>query len=278
MTTQIQIGNPNLSMLAQVKFPIIYSESSKVISAIDFRTNRPSDVVSTLVSIYDSRDLFVKELQVLLAQRLLAVTDGNYEKEVHLSLLVNVRDSHCSWHDLGQRRNLEILKIRFGEAPLQVCEVMLKDMTDSKRIDQHVQTQNSVGTQCNPIAAPDIDDVQSVLHPTIISRHFWPQFQTAKILMPGQLREYVPLRTAKVFVVLNHVQYSRIICARVYNVQTRQETTLFLSPWEHPSRDPITRSHYQRGCSTPRSRIYRAILGAGYDSCDDMHVPLLTLI
>ncbi|KAI0269951.1 ubiquitin-protein ligase [Gloeopeniophorella convolvens] len=117
----------------------------------DFRANKPSDVVSTLVSIYDSKDLFIKELQVLLAQRLLAVTDGNYEKE---------------------RRNLEILKIRFGEAPLQVCEVMLKDMTDSKRIDQHVQAQSL-----------------SVVHPTIISRHFWPQFQSTKILMPGQLRE-----------------------------------------------------------------------------------------
>ncbi|KAF8264772.1 ubiquitin-protein ligase [Lactarius quietus] len=117
----------------------------------DFRANKPSDVVSTLVSIYDSKDLFVKELQVLLAQRLLAVTDGNYEKE---------------------RRNLEILKIRFGEAPLQVCEVMLKDMTDSKRIDQHVQSQSS-----------------SVMRPTIISRHFWPQFQSSKIRMPGQLRE-----------------------------------------------------------------------------------------
>lgn len=49
----------------------------------DFRTNKPSDVISTLVSIYDSKDLFVKELQVLLAQRLLAITDGNFEKEVH---------------------------------------------------------------------------------------------------------------------------------------------------------------------------------------------------
>lgn len=47
---------------------------------VDFRTNKPSDVISTLVSIYDSKDLFVKELQVLLAQRLLAITDDNFEK------------------------------------------------------------------------------------------------------------------------------------------------------------------------------------------------------
>ena len=35
--------------------------------------------------------------------------------------------------------------------------------------------------------------MQSVMHPTIISRHFWPQFQSSKIQMPGQLREYVDL-------------------------------------------------------------------------------------
>ncbi|KAI0953198.1 hypothetical protein AcW1_007481 [Taiwanofungus camphoratus] len=117
----------------------------------DFRTNKPGDVISTLVSIYDSKDLFVKELQVLLAQRLLATTGGNFERE---------------------RRNIEILKIRFGEAALQVCEVMLRDMTDSKRIDQHVQSQKNL-----------------VLHPTIISRHFWPSLQSSNFVMPGQFKQ-----------------------------------------------------------------------------------------
>ncbi|KAG6879047.1 hypothetical protein C0992_005592, partial [Termitomyces sp. T32_za158] len=79
-------------------------EPEPVDAGPDFRTNKPSDVISTLVSIYDSKDLFVKELQ---------------------------------------RRNIEILKIQFGEAALQVCEVMLKDMTDSKRIDGHVQSRQA---------------------------------------------------------------------------------------------------------------------------------------
>ena len=48
----------------------------------DFRTNKPSDTISTLVSIYDSKDLFIKELQVLLAQRLLAIQDGDFDSEV----------------------------------------------------------------------------------------------------------------------------------------------------------------------------------------------------
>jgi len=37
-------------------------------------------VISTLVSIYDSKDLFVTELQVLLVQRHLAIKDGNFER------------------------------------------------------------------------------------------------------------------------------------------------------------------------------------------------------
>ncbi|KAH7885407.1 hypothetical protein F5I97DRAFT_2033205 [Phlebopus sp. FC_14] len=116
----------------------------------DFRASKTSDVISTIVSIYDSKDLFIKELQVLLAQRLLAIKDGNFDRE---------------------RRNIEILKIRFGESALQVCEVMLRDMTDSRRIDQHVQSQKA-----------------SIMHPIIISRHFWPALETSSIVMPGQFQ------------------------------------------------------------------------------------------
>lgn len=116
----------------------------------DFRASKSSDVISTIVSIYDTKDLFIKELQVLLAQRLLAVKDGNFDRE---------------------RRNVEILKIRFGEAALQVCEVMLRDMTDSRRIDQHVQSQTA-----------------SSMHPTIISRHFWPALESSDMVMPGQFQ------------------------------------------------------------------------------------------
>ncbi|KAF5377908.1 hypothetical protein D9615_006791 [Tricholomella constricta] len=128
-------------------------EPEPVDAGPDFRANKPSDVISTLVSIYDSKDLFVKELQVLLAQRLLSITDEDTDKVEK------------------ERRNIEILKIRFGEAALQVCEVMLKDMTDSKRIDGHVQSQKP-----------------SIVHPTIISRHFWPSLESSDIIMPGQFQ------------------------------------------------------------------------------------------
>lgn len=117
----------------------------------DFRTSKPGDIVSTLVSIYDSRDLFVKELQSLLAQRLLAVKDHNYDNET---------------------RNVEILKLRFGETALQLCDVMLKDVADSRRIDKHMATR-----------------LNTPLHPAIISHLFWPNVQPTSFKMPGQFQK-----------------------------------------------------------------------------------------
>lgn len=114
---------------------LVYSTSTK-----DFRASKTSDIISTIVSIYDSKDLFVKELQVLLAQRLLAIKDGNFDREVCPSF----GSIHGVLVTVFKRRNIEILKIRFGESALQVCEVMLRDMTDSRRIDQHVQSQRPV--------------------------------------------------------------------------------------------------------------------------------------
>jgi anaphase-promoting complex subunit 2 len=90
-----------------------------------------------LVSIYDTREVIFKELQVLLGTRLLAVKNYDAVKEV---------SSTCHFFKklvliivcLKQIRTIELLKIRFGEAPLGVCDVMLKDMADSKRINDHV--------------------------------------------------------------------------------------------------------------------------------------------
>ena len=64
--------------------------------------------------------------------------------KLDIATLVEISEMREEW------RNVEILKIRFGEATLQVCEVMLKDMTDSKRIDGHVQSQQYVCPASNP--------------------------------------------------------------------------------------------------------------------------------
>jgi anaphase-promoting complex subunit 2 len=94
-------------------------EPEPVDAGPDFRANKPSDVVSTLVSIYDSKDLFVKELQVLLAQRLLAVTDGNYEKEVCTLIRQDLIAYDANVDSVGiwrsSRFGLEKLRCRFAK-------------------------------------------------------------------------------------------------------------------------------------------------------------------
>ncbi|VDK26554.1 unnamed protein product [Anisakis simplex] len=81
-----------------------------------FRQN--ADVFNMLVSVYGSKELFVKEYRQLLAERLTK-----------------------SWNrdPLFELRYLELLKQRFSEGELQQCEVMLKDMRDSDVVDRWVR-------------------------------------------------------------------------------------------------------------------------------------------
>ncbi|KAM0747435.1 hypothetical protein T439DRAFT_359225 [Meredithblackwellia eburnea MCA 4105] len=118
----------------------------------DYRKSKGSDIIQMLVSIYDTKDVFVKELQVLLAQRLLVIKDYALDKEI---------------------KNVEILKTRFGEQSLLGCEVMLKDLQESKRIDNRVH--EVLG--------------ETPLHVTIVSRLFWPAFQSTTLKLSGQLAQ-----------------------------------------------------------------------------------------
>jgi anaphase-promoting complex subunit 2 len=48
----------------------------------EFRTGKAADIVGTLVSIYETKEVIVKELQSYLALRLLAIDDYDSVKEV----------------------------------------------------------------------------------------------------------------------------------------------------------------------------------------------------
>lgn len=113
-----------------------------------------------------------------------------------------------------ERRSVEILKIRFGDAALQVCSVMLKDVDDSRRVDEGVrgrlevridQSSFTLPPTClrysNGLAASVDRNVgaenmltfvsQTVVHPTIISHHFWPPLESGEIVLSGQMKECV---------------------------------------------------------------------------------------
>ncbi|CAG7847581.1 Anaphase-promoting complex subunit 2 AltName: Full=20S cyclosome/APC complex protein apc2 [Serendipita indica DSM 11827] len=114
-----------------------------------FRTMRPSDLISTLVSIYDSHELFIKELQTLFSTLFLQSREDSFDAE---------------------KRQLEILKLRFGDTALQSIDVMLADMQSAVRVHKQIQ-----------------ETEESVLKPAIISRWFWPEApEPDTFKMPGQ--------------------------------------------------------------------------------------------
>ncbi|XP_033327037.1 anaphase promoting complex subunit morula [Megalopta genalis] len=126
---------------------------------------RVSDIISTLVSVYGSQDLFVNEYRTLLADRLLSQLNYHTEREI---------------------RHLELLKRRFGENQLHFCEVMLKDVYDSKRIDGHIQSDTSYTLEKEEFPTSAL----------ILSAQFWPPFkENWKLELPKivqtQLNKYV---------------------------------------------------------------------------------------
>ena len=41
---------------------------------------------------------------------------------------------------------MELLKLRFGDSAMHLCDVMLKDLADSKRVDTNIKARRPEGT------------------------------------------------------------------------------------------------------------------------------------
>jgi len=94
---------------------------------------------------------------------------------------------------------LELLKVRFGEAPLQACEVMLKDIQDSGRVDGVIRRNQKLDPSEEEIGAaranPDMLDenlnpeglLKPSLHAKILSRLFWPQLHDDGYRVPDDI-------------------------------------------------------------------------------------------
>jgi anaphase-promoting complex subunit 2 len=109
-------------------------------------TQKPVDILAMLVGIYGSQDLFVNEYRSMLADKLLSNLEFDTEKEVH---------------------TLELLKLRFGEQSLRQCEIMIKDVDDSKRVVSNVRSR-----QGTPYS--DKEKENYVVDAVIVSDIFWP--------------------------------------------------------------------------------------------------------
>jgi anaphase-promoting complex subunit 2 len=82
----------------------------------EYKKSKVEDVIYFLLTLWD-RDDFINELKNILGDHLLRCQDLEYQKEIRL---------------------LELIKIRLGEDKLQACEVMLRDVLESRRINDTI--------------------------------------------------------------------------------------------------------------------------------------------
>ena len=127
---------------------------------------RSADIISMLVNIYGSKELFVNEYRSLLSNRLLAQRSYDTDKEI---------------------RYLELLKLRFGDVPLHQCEVMLKDIGDSKRINSHLHSGEGECQELHNQVFP--------VNSLILSAQFWPQFKAENLQLPKEVADSLDVYT-----------------------------------------------------------------------------------
>jgi anaphase-promoting complex subunit 2 len=116
------------------------------------------DIIKIFVNIFrGNKELFANEYRNILSDRLLS--KGSYDTN-------------------DEARILEMLKIRFGEKTLQMCEIMIKDMSDSKFINSSIHQKIKPGDSNSSLMANhpniQIDNSYDFLDVIIISRLFWP--------------------------------------------------------------------------------------------------------
>ncbi|KAF2011720.1 hypothetical protein BU24DRAFT_377110 [Aaosphaeria arxii CBS 175.79] len=165
----------------------------------DYKKSKAEDVVWFLLTLWERED-FINELKNLLGDHLLKCQDPHFEREIRL---------------------LELIKVRLGDEKLQACEVMLRDVLESKRINAAIHsstgkpsTKDNGGapeTPANagplpstprprrlaaatpssqllktPVSAKVAEDPQ--LNAQIISSFFWPLLRDDHFLVPLEIQ------------------------------------------------------------------------------------------
>jgi anaphase-promoting complex subunit 2 len=149
------------------------------------RPRRSEDVIGTLISALGSEDAFIKEFSAVLAERLLLPPASSSSSS---SLGGNGQAQQRFEQEL---RVLELLKRRFGEANLQGCDVMIRDVVDSRRVDAGISKRRErMGREslegmesAEGVGLGARDGIE--YHASILSRLFWPGLEREHFLLPS---------------------------------------------------------------------------------------------
>ena len=159
-----------------------------------------TEVLSMLVGIYGSKELFVNEYRLMLADKLLTNLSFDTDQEV---------------------QKLELLKLRFGDSCVHFCEIMVKDLYDSRRINKTIhETVNARNKNKNDSNKNDNDNdvgedstVQNsnIVNVAILSDIFWPALQKQELKVHPSIQpsiqefsdEYAALKNPRKLVFLS---------------------------------------------------------------------------
>ncbi|KAL2199550.1 hypothetical protein P885DRAFT_29807 [Corynascus similis CBS 632.67] len=180
------------------------------------RPRRSEDVVGTLISALGSEDVFIKEFAAVVAERLLAPVDPTQSFEQEL-------------------RVLELLKRHFGEASLQACDVMIRDvLDDSRKVNAVISGRGGAATAAarrgGRISTTTATTATSAATSTggeedgmeyrarILSRLFWPGLEREHFLLPAVVVEqqqkyeagYEGLKSRRKLTWLNQMGQARV--------------------------------------------------------------------
>ncbi|KAL0669786.1 hypothetical protein Bca4012_032490 [Brassica carinata] len=124
-------------------------------------SQRKVNILGLLVDIIGSKEQLVNEYRVMLAEKLLNKTDYDIDTEI---------------------RTGELLKIHFGEASMQRCEIMLNDLIDSKRVNTNIKKASQTDIELGE-SELSVD----ILTSTILSTNFWPPIHDEPLELPAPI-------------------------------------------------------------------------------------------
>lgn len=145
---------------------------------------RGQDVLALLVSIYGSTTVFVAEYRSLLADKLLNNLDYNTDAEI---------------------ANLELLKRRFGDESLHSCEVMLRDLEQSKRVNTAVLSE----IKKEKVSEAMDTDACLTADCLLISDNYWPTLRNSDPMTLHPMAASLVADYQKVYSVIKYPRKAR---------------------------------------------------------------------
>lgn len=162
-------------------------------AGVNYKRPKSEDVIGTLISALGAEDVFINEFQNIIAERLLS-SQERFDQEIKV---------------------LQLLKKRFGESALQSCDVMIRDIKDSSRLDPYVRRTQFVAQfrtpRANDASAQEPADFRYTAR--ILSRLFWPTMNKEHFLLPQPILDkqkhyekgYEQIKSSRRLTWLNHL-------------------------------------------------------------------------